>query len=129
LIMGGAAVLYDGNPVGEDPSVLWRLAEDSGATFFGASPTYISAMEKLGIVPGKLFDLSRMEGILLGGSPATPEVMSWCYENIKQDLWVTSQSGGTDVCSGFVGASPTLPVYAGEIQTRCLAVTANPSIG
>jgi acetoacetyl-CoA synthetase len=125
LIMGGAAVLYDGNPVGEDPSVLWHLAEDSGTTFFGASPTYVAAMEKQGIVPGKLFDLSKMEGILLGGSPATPEVMSWCYENIKQDLWVTSQSGGTDVCSAFVGASPTLPVYAGEIQTRCLAVDAH----
>ncbi len=122
LIMGGAVVLYDGHPAGGDPSRLWRIAEDSGATFFGASPTYIAMIEKLNIVPKEKFDLSRMEGILLGGSPATPEAMAWCYNNIKKDLWVTSQSGGTDICSAFVGASPTLPVYAGEIQVRCLGV-------
>jgi acetoacetyl-CoA synthetase len=69
--------------------------------------------------------MGAFEGILLGGSPATPDIMGWCYENIKQDLWVTSQSGGTDICSAFVGASPTLPVHAGEIQTRCLGVDAH----
>lgn len=124
LIKGGAIVLYDGSPVGEDPATLWRLAEDSGTTFFGASPTYITLMEQLGVKPQEQFDLSRIEGILLGGSPVTPEAMQWCYENVKKDLWVTSQSGGTDICSAFVGASPTLPVYAGEIQARCLGVDA-----
>jgi len=124
LVMGGAVVLYDGHPAGDDPAVLWRLAEDSGTTFFGASPTYIAMIEKQNIVPKETFDLSRMEGILLAGSPATPEAMAWCYHNISQDLWVTSQSGGTDIASGFVGACPTLPVYAGEIQTRCLGIDA-----
>jgi len=124
LITGSAAVLFDGNPGAPDPTMLWRLAEDSRTTFFGASPTFVGMMEKLGINPGQSFDLSAMEGILLGGSPATPEAMKWCYDNIKRDLWVTSQSGGTDICSAFVGASPTLPVYAGEIQARCLAVDA-----
>lgn len=122
MVTGCAAVLYDGNPVGSDPTVLWRLAEDSGTTFFGSSPTYISTMKKLGVVPREHFDFSRLEGVLLGGSPADPDVMSWLYENVKQDLWVTSQSGGTDIASAFVGASPTLPVYAGEIQARCLGV-------
>ena len=125
MIMGGAAVLYDGNPLGNnEPLKLWHIAQDSGTTFFGASPTYIGVMQKQNIVPRDSFDLSKLEGILLGGSPATPEAMSWCYANIKQDLWVTSQSGGTDIASAFVGASPTLPVYAGEIQTRCLGVDA-----
>lgn len=124
LITGGAAVIYDGNPVAQTDT-LWKLAEDSSCTFFGASPTFIQLMEKEGIVPKDKFDLSTMEGILLGGSPATPESMLWCYENVKSDLWVTSQSGGTDICSAFVGASPTLPVYAGEIQTRCLGVDAH----
>jgi len=125
LITGGAAVLYDGTPAtADDPAILWRIAEDSGTTFFGASPTYISMMDKLNIVPKESFNLPNLKGILLGGSPATPEAMAWCYENIDSDLWVTSQSGGTDICSGFVGASPTLPVYAGEIQARCLGVDA-----
>jgi acetoacetyl-CoA synthetase len=125
LITGGAAVLYDGNPAGSNPNILWELAEDSGTTFFGASPTFIQLMDKEEIVPKAKFNLEKIEGILLGGSPATPESMQWCYDNVKQDLWVTSQSGGTDICSGFVGASPTLPVYAGEIQARCLGVDAH----
>lgn len=29
-------------------------------------------------------------------------------------------SGGTDICSAFVGGNPTWPVYAGEIQCRAL---------
>jgi len=122
LLSGAAAVLYDGNPAHPDPDVLWRMAADTGTTFFGASPTYVSLMQKNGVKPGSTYDLSRLEGILLGGSPVTPEAMHWCYENIKADLWVTSQSGGTDVSSGFVGASPTLPVYAGEIQAAMLGV-------
>lgn len=124
LITGGAAVIYDGNPVA-NTDTLWELAEDSSCTFFGASPTFVQLMEKEGIIPKEKYDLSKLEGILLGGSPATPESMQWCYENVKSDLWVTSQSGGTDICSAFVGASPTLPVYAGEIQTRCLGVDAH----
>jgi acetoacetyl-CoA synthetase len=122
LLSGAAAVLYDGHPALPDPDVLWRMAADTGTTFFGASPTYISMMQKNGLQPAKKYDLSRIEGILLGGSPVTPESMVWCYENINPDLWLTSQSGGTDVSSGFVGASPTLPVYAGEIQGRMLGV-------
>jgi acetoacetyl-CoA synthetase len=122
LLSGAAAVLYDGNPAHPDPDVLWRMAADTGTTFFGASPTYVSLMQKNGVHPREKYDLSRIAGILLGGSPVTPESMVWCYENINPDLWLTSQSGGTDVSSGFVGASPTLPVYAGEIQTRMLGV-------
>ncbi|MCB1890344.1 MAG: acetoacetate--CoA ligase [Rhodocyclaceae bacterium] len=122
LLSGASAVLYDGNPAWPGPDVLWRMAAESGTTFFGASPTYVGLMMKHDIVPKDRFDLSRMQGILLGGSPATPESMQWCYDNVKADLWVTSQSGGTDVATGFVGASPTLPVRAGEIQTRMLGV-------
>ncbi|OUS09017.1 acetoacetate--CoA ligase [Gammaproteobacteria bacterium 42_54_T18] len=122
LINGGSAVLYDGSPAAENGEILWKLAAESGTTFFGASPTYISMMEKQDIKPAKHYDLSSIEGVLLGGSPATPAAMAWCYKNINKELWVTSQSGGTDVASAFVGASPTLPVYAGEIQARCLAV-------
>ncbi|TDJ63203.1 MAG: acetoacetate--CoA ligase, partial [Proteobacteria bacterium] len=122
LIVGAAPVLYDGNPAYPDVDVLWRLAADTRATQFGASPTYISTMMKDGIVPRERYDLSALEGVLLTGSPATPESMQWLYDNVKADLWVTSQSGGTDISSGFVNGSCTLPVYAGEIQSRALGV-------
>jgi acetoacetyl-CoA synthetase len=122
LIVGGSPILYEGNPAFPEPDQLWKLAAETRANVFGASPTFVGMMVKAGIVPKERFDLSALDCILLGGSPATPESMQWCYEAVKQDLWVTSQSGGTDICSGFVGASPTLPVYAGEIQTRMLGV-------
>lgn len=120
LLTGSAAVLYDGDPTYPTPDVLWKMAADSGTTNFGASPTYVQIMEKMGLKPGEQHDLSKLEAVLLGGSPATPETFAWFYRCVKQDLWVTSQSGGTDLASGLVGASPTLPVYAGEIQARML---------
>ena len=122
LLTGSAAVLYDGNPAHPSIELLWKLAADTGATLFGASPTYVQMMEKAGLKPGEKFDLSRLECMIAAGAPSTPETFAELYRSVKQDLWVTSQSGGTEICSGFVGASPTLPVYAGEIQTRMLGM-------
>ena len=122
LIVGARNVLYDGNPASPEVDVLWRLAAETRATSFGASPTYVSMMEKNDVVPREKYDYSALEGILLSGSPVTPESMKWLYDNVRSDLWVTSQSGGTDVASGFVSGSVILPVYAGEIQARALAV-------
>lgn len=122
LLTGSSVVLYDGNPAWPNLDFLWQLAADTGATSFGASPTFIQMMEKAALAPGKQFDLSRLQSMVVSGAPSTPETFAWCYRNVKPDLWVTSQSGGTEICSGFVGASPTLPVYAGEIQTRMLGM-------
>ena len=122
LLVGASPVIYDGHPGAPEVDVLWRVAAETKATIFGASPTYISLMMKEGIVPKDLYDFSALEGILLTGSPATPESMQWLYENVRDDLWVTSQSGGTDVASGFVSGSCILPVHAGEIQARALGV-------
>jgi acetoacetyl-CoA synthetase len=122
LLTGSSSVLYDGNPAHPTIEFLWKLAADTGATLFGASPTYVQMMEKAGLKPGEQFDLSRLECVIAAGAPSTPETFAELYRSVKQDLWVTSQSGGTEICSGFVGASPTLPVYAGEIQTRMLGM-------
>ena len=117
-------VLYDGNPAWPDPDILWKMVEDTGTAMFGASPTYQSILEKAGLKPGRKFDLSKLDSVMLAGSPVTAECTAWFYENVKKDLWVAPGSGGTDVCSGFVGAVVTEPVRAGEIQKPCLAVAA-----
>ena len=122
LLTGSSVVLYDGNPAYPSLDFLWKLAADTGVTSFGASPTYVQMMEKAGLKPGEAFDLSKLESVVVAGAPSTPETFEWFYRCVKQDLWVTSQSGGTEICSAFVGASPTLPVYAGEIQTRLLGM-------
>ncbi|MDB5040416.1 MAG: acetoacetate--CoA ligase [Candidatus Eremiobacteraeota bacterium] len=122
LLQGSSVVLYDGHPAHPSPSLLWQLAADAKATTFGASPTYVQIMRKFGIVPRDGFDLSRLNAVLLTGSPVTPEATAWFYDNVKSDLWVTSPSGGTELCAGLVGGSPLLPVRAGEIQTRLLGM-------
>ena len=115
-------VLYDGNPAWPTPDVLWRMVEETRVSFFGASPTYQQILAKQGIVPRERFDLSHLQTVTLAGSPVTPECMLWFHENVKQDMWVQTGSGGTDVCSGLCGGVVIQPVYAGEIQAPQLGV-------
>ncbi len=89
-------------------------------TFFGTSAAYIASCMKAGIEPGKTYDLSKLRGIGSTGSPLPPEGFQWIYEHVKKDIWLASVSGGTDVCSAFVGGSILLPVYSGELQCRAL---------
>jgi acetoacetyl-CoA synthetase len=122
LLMDGRAVLYDGHPSQPDPAVLWEIADRVGATHFGTSPTVTQIMRQQGLRPRDRFAFARMESLMLVGSPATPESFAWVYENVKPDLWVTSQSGGTEFCSGLIGSVPELPVRAGVIEAPLLGV-------
>jgi acetoacetyl-CoA synthetase len=124
LLVGVCPVLYDGSATWPGPDLLWQIAQDCEVTFFGASPSYVDLMVRAGIVPAKTHDLSRLRAIMPAGSPVSAECTAWFYDNVKRDVWIATGSGGTDVCTGFVGGVPTLPVYAGEIQAPHLAVNA-----
>jgi acetoacetyl-CoA synthetase len=124
LLVDVVPVLYDGHPAYPAPDVLWNMVEQSGAAFFGASPTYVAILDKAGIVPKDRFDLSSLKSVMLAGSPVTAECMAWFYRCVKADIWAHSGSGGTDLCCGIVGGVVTLPLYAGEIQARQLGVAA-----
>ncbi len=125
LLLGVCPVLFDGSPAHPGPGVLWQVAQDAQVSFFGASPAYVDLMTRAGIVPGEQFDLSQLRAVMLAGSPVSAACGAWFYRNVKRDLWLCSGSGGTDVCTGFCGGVPTLPVYAGEIQARNLGVAAH----
>ncbi len=124
LLIGVRPVLYDGSPAYPSLDVLWRIAQDCGVNLFGASPAYVDMMAKAGIVPASTYDLSELRTIMPAGSPVSAECTAWFYDNVKPDVWVAIGSGGTDVCTGFVGGVPTQPVYAGEIQAPHLGVAA-----
>ena len=124
LLLGVRPLLYDGNPGWPRPDVLWEMAQDAAVTFFGASPAYVTLLSQAGVVPREKYDLSALRAVMLAGSPVSPECGAWFYRNVAEDLWLCPGSGGTDICSGFVGGTPTLPVYAGEIQARHLGVAA-----
>lgn len=120
LLTDAAIVLYDGNPGHPDMTSLWQLAADAEVTCFGTSASYISACMKAGIEPGDGRDLSRLRSVGSTGSPLAPEGFDWIYQHVGEDTWLFSTSGGTDLCTAFVGGVPTLPVYRGELQARAL---------
>jgi acetoacetyl-CoA synthetase len=120
LLTEAAIVLYDGNPGYPDLNCLWDLAERAQITTFGTSAAYIAACMKAGVEPGNGRDLSRLTAVGSTGSPLSPEGFDWVYEHVGRDTWLFSTSGGTDVCTAFLGGIPILPVYRGELQGRSL---------
>jgi acetoacetyl-CoA synthetase len=120
LLTDAAIVLYDGNPGTPDMGRLWDLAEDSGMTCFGTSASYIAACMKAGVEPAAGRDLAALRAVGATGSPLSPEGFAWVYEHVGRDTWLFSTSGGTDVCTAFVGGCPVLPVHLGELQARAL---------
>jgi acetoacetyl-CoA synthetase len=120
LLTRAAIVLYDGNPGYPDMGALWDLAERAEVTMFGTSASYIAACMKAGVEPGEGRDLSALKSVGSTGSPLAPEGFDWIYEHLGADTWLFSTSGGTDLCTAFVGGVSLLPVYRGELQGRAL---------
>jgi acetoacetyl-CoA synthetase len=125
LLIGGlltpaAIVLFDGSPAHPDLGTLWNLAEQTQLTCFGTSASYIAGCMKAGLEPGAGRDLSAIRSVGSTGSPLAPEGFDWIYEHLPPDTWLFSTSGGTDLCTAFVGGVPLLPVYRGELQARAL---------
>ncbi|MFP8907494.1 acetoacetate--CoA ligase [Streptomyces atacamensis] len=120
LLTGTTVVLYDGSPGHPGTDAQWRVAERTGATFYGTSAAYVMACRKADVRPGRDLDLSRVRCVATTGSPLPPDGFRWIHDEVAEDMWIASVSGGTDVCSCFAGAVPTLPVHIGELQAPCL---------
>jgi acetoacetyl-CoA synthetase len=120
LLTEATIVLYDGSPGHPDMGVLWDFAARTGMTTFGTSASYIGACMKAELEPGAGRDLSALRAVGSTGSPLSPEGFRWIYEHVGPDTWLFSTSGGTDMCTAFVGGVPLLPVYEGELQARAL---------
>ena len=120
LLVQATIVLYDGSPGYPDLNVLWDLTEKAGIHHFGTSAPFLVASMKKELRPAEEFKLSTLRSIGSTGAPLPPEAFDYVYEHIKSDVWLCSMSGGTDVCTAFVGGCPLLPLYEGEIQARAL---------
>ena len=123
LLTEAAIVLYDGSPAQPDMDVLWDLADRAGITCFGTSAAYIAACMKAGVEPAKGRDLSKLRAVGSTGSPLSPDAFRWVYDHVGEDTWLFSTSGGTDLCTAFVGGVPILPVHEGELQARSLGAS------
>jgi acetoacetyl-CoA synthetase len=122
LGVGSTLVLYDGSPFHPAPDVLWKMAQDEKVTIFGTSAGYISALMNTGIRPGTAYDLSPMKAILSTGSPLYEESFEFIYREVKEDLQLSSISGGSDINGCFALGNPMGPVYTGELQCRGLGM-------
>ena len=120
LLLGTTVVLYDGSPGWPDLNALYRLADEEAVTCFGVSAPFLMACRAAGLEPGRQFDLDALRAVGSTGAPLPDEGFDWVYEHVKSDVWLGSLSGGTDVCTGFVGPNPLQPVRRGRIQCRSL---------
>ncbi len=122
LAVGATLVLFEGNPFHPHPGALWEMAQDESISVFGTSAGYLAALQNAGVTPGKSYDLSSLKAVLSTGSPLSVEGFEYVYSEIKEDLQLASISGGSDINGCFAGGNPMGPVYAGELQCRCLGM-------
>jgi len=122
LAVGASVVLFEGNPFYENAGALWRMAQDEKITIFGTSAGYINALQNEDLKVGKIYNLSNLKAILSTGSPLSIENFEYVYREIKSDIQLASISGGSDINGCFAAGNPMGPVYAGELQCRCLGM-------
>ena len=122
LAARAALLLFDGSPFIDRGRALWDFAEDERMTHFGTSAKYIDAAKKLCVVPRKDYELTALRTMFSTGSPLAPESFDYVYQCVKDDLCLSSISGGTDIVSCFALGNPTLPVWRGELQCRALGM-------
>ncbi len=115
-------VIYDGSPVEPDMNILFKIADTEKLTFLGVSAKYIDSLAKANAEPKKYFNLSSLRVIASTGSPLGPLGYDWVYSNVKENVQLSSMSGGTDLVACFVGGNPCLPVFRGEIQCAILGM-------
>ena len=120
LAVGATVVLFDGNPAWPDLSTLWRLAAETRATYLGASAPFLMACRAAGLTPGRDHDLAALRGVGSTGAPLAAAGFHWVRDAVSDAIPLGSLSGGTDLCTGFLGPSPLVPVWAGEISCRML---------
>jgi acetoacetyl-CoA synthetase len=120
LLVGAAVVTFDGDPTWPIPDALWATMAETATTCGGVGAGYLVAGMKAGLRPRTRHDLTGMRTLGSTGSPLPAAAAAWVYDAVSSDVLLASISGGTDVCTAFVGGSPLHPVWAGEISCRCL---------
>lgn len=120
FIVGAIPVMYNGNPTYPDEHILWKLAERTATNHFGTSPSYLTAISQKNLKPGYLYNLSALRSISSTGSPLSVEQFDFVEKSFPHEIPLISMSGGTDVCTAFVGGCSLKPIIKGQIQARCL---------
>jgi acetoacetyl-CoA synthetase len=122
LAVGAAVVTYAGSPTFGRKDRQLQVIANTGATRFATGAAYLQLLEKSGLTPAQDWDLSRLKSVMSTGSPLPDSTWLWFHENVSKEAQLGSDSGGTDICSGFIGSNPLEPVHLGELQGPQLGV-------
>lgn len=125
LALGTTAITYDGSPAYPSPARLFEIAEQEEVTHIGAGAALYSLVEKAGINPSESYKLTNLQHVVSTGSTLPASTWRWVYDQVKPDVQLGSSSGGTDICSGILGANAFDPVYVNELQGKILGVDAH----
>ena len=118
LAAGSTIVLFDGNPAWPDLSTLWRLAAETRTTYLGAQRPVPDGLPRRRPRARAGRGPDRARGVGSTGAPLPAAGFRWVAERVSDAIPLGSLSGGTDLCTGFLGPSPLVPVWAGEISCR-----------
>ncbi len=129
LLVDTTIVLYDGSPTHPTTDGLWRVAAEAGVNVLGAGAGYLLACAKEGLKPGATYPLDRLRAVGSTGSPLPASGFRWVQEGLGRPVPVISMSGGTDVCTAFIGGCAILPVVAGELSCICLGAAIESWVG
>jgi len=122
LASGATLLLFDGSPFYPNETVLFDFAEQESMTHFGTSAKYIDALKNAKVDTIQSHDLSPLRVMFSTGSPLVAESFDYVYESIKDDVYLASISGGTDIISCFVLGDPSSDLYRGEIACKGLGM-------
>jgi len=122
LLIGSTLCIYNGSPIYPDNGVLWRFARKAKINHFGHGAVFFQNL--LSNLPKELVshDLSNLITIGSTGSPLFKET-NIGLNKLFPDAHIVSLSGGTDVCTAFIGGNLDLDVVPGEIQCKMLGAS------
>ncbi|KAF7315820.1 AMP-binding domain-containing protein [Mycena indigotica] len=122
LALGARLLLYDGSPFHPDLHAYLKFINDQRVGVFGTSPRFLAEVQGRGINPLDIGSFADLKTLSVTGAVLTTPMFEWSHKAFGARAHILSPSGGTDVCSGFVGGCPSLPVYSGEMQCKSLGM-------
>lgn len=124
LAVGASVVVYGGSPKINGPARQFEVISLTGTTRFAVGAPYLTMVERSGITPAQRWDLTGLKSILSTAAPLPESTWRWVHEHVNPAVRLGSDSGGTDICSGFIGTNPLEPIRLGELQGPMLGVAA-----
>lgn len=100
LFVGARVVLYDGSPFQPDLKTFVRMIGEQRVTKLGTSPRWMHELQKNGVSPRDVTDLSSLRLVTSTGMVLSDQQFEWFYDaGFPAHVHLANISGGTDLVS------------------------------